>query len=407
MKIHHLVKVYFQRRYASIDQAWLDKRFRFFAEHTLKSLESQTVKDWRLWFCCDRGMEDMVGGLYRIAPPGSVFSFYGDNLPVEVPECDYVYVTRIDSDDLYSSDALEIVRAVPPHPYQVSASMFRRGYIHDIAANRTGVYNSPSTPFHTLMFPRAIFADQQKYFQAFVGDHSKICSAYPHKILPDWKFTVLIHGDNFLSTFNYAREKDVLVERGWNESRFIQRSVVFDVDDFCDEHNCLPDLLDLKLTYPDFRCTLFTIPRKTSPALLALASKYNWIELAVHGLTHEPNEELTQLTPAALLIALREQIPTGYVKGFRPPGWFITAKHIDALNRVGYWVAPHLRDRELGRRCEAGCYIVDERLPAWHGHTHDVCDNWLHKAVPELKLRWPKDQAFSFVSDAVLVRPKE
>jgi len=54
MRIFHLVKVYFDQRRADITQEWLNNRYRFFAEHTLKSLRAQTFKDFRLWFCCHR-----------------------------------------------------------------------------------------------------------------------------------------------------------------------------------------------------------------------------------------------------------------------------------------------------------------------------------------------------------------
>ena len=44
--------------------------------------------------------------------------------------------------------------------------------------------------------------------------------------------------------------------------------------------------------------------------------------------------------------------------------------------------------------------------PYWHGHTHDVCGNWIRKHLPDLLRRWPADQAFAKVSESILEYPK-
>lgn len=411
MKIFHVVKVYFDRRKIEITQEWLNTRYKFFQEHTLRSLQAQTVP-YLLWICGDKYVKGMVEELLPILPENCVVtydhdtSFQLEDVPAayreSLAQADYVYITRIDSDDLYCNNALEAVNElVPQERGKVEAAIFCRGYMHDLTTGRTGVYTNPSSPFHTLLYPTGMFLNQEVYRSTFIGDHSMVARSYPTQRLPDWKFCVLIHGNNFISDFDYGREPAVAFETNWNMEQFLKQSVVFDVDDFCDEWNCLPELSLLKSHYPNFKCTLFTIPTKTSAKLLSQVEGCDWIEIAAHGIKHEPLDEMLKVDYYKLTKFL-EKLPPIYTRGFRPPGWYLTSAVVTACNRAGYWLAMHARDRATGVQCQHGYYCCGERLPYWHGHTHDVCGNWLKKLLPSLLQQWPKNQHFSFVSEATL-----
>lgn len=419
MRIFHFVKVRFDIRREDINKEWLDTRREFFLQHTLVSLLNQTNKDWVLWIQCQNGMQewarelehklDSIIGKYVITySDGPVnpnkLDPYGEGDKLRLS--DYVYVTRIDSDDLYAPDALMLARYCLPtdNGKTVQSSMFRRGYLYDINTKQLGVYNGPSTPFHTLMIPSILFLDIDKYKQyvwSLAGDHSKINRAFQTRELPDWKFTVLIHGHNFISDFNYSRESGY-VPVGWSLDNFLNPPVVFDVDDFCNSKNCLEELRTLKEHYPNFNCTLFTVPTKTTIELLKEAHELGYVELCPHGFTHEPNEELKSISPERLGQVLKATDNKYYTKGFRPPGWFISVPHIQTLSELGYWVAIHERDIDKRPYCTNGYYVCGERLPYWHGHTHNVCGNWIKQHLLELLIKWPKEQKFSYVSEAVL-----
>lgn len=418
LKICHIVKVHFDRRSPKATQDWLNDRYEFFRKWTLHSLKEQTLKDLYLWVHCDPGMETMVGDLRGYVPKDTVFTFnsYGASCVNEtrsdrglgkaLQSCDYVYVTRIDSDDIYANTALSYVNSLRPQRagnVEVEAAIFRRGYAYDVRSKRLGVYHNQSSPFHTLLFPKKVFCHPVLYRDLFVGDHSMVNGRYHVQSLPDWQFTVLIHGNNFLSTFDYSRQREEPVERGWAPDRFIAQPIVFDVDDFCDEWDCLSDLLQIKEAYPGFRCTLFSIPSKCSKALLTQAKSYDWIELAVHGINHVPGE-LLHTSANDLKSYFRSLDYDVFTEGFRPPYWEISSDVIDACNDAGLWVALHERDKtRVGPSCLSGYYACGDRLPYSHHHSHDVCGNWVRSDLPTLLTKWPRSQAFSFVSDSVLV----
>jgi hypothetical protein len=427
MKVVHFVKVRFDKRRIDIDQAWLNKRYVFFRDNTLKRLREQTNKDWVLWVNCQDGMQEQIDELIKLlesSPINVVYTFGDGPVPVEVvgvypflqeelKQSDYVYVTRIDSDDLYSSDAIQIARDVKPTVEgRVEASMFCRGYLYDVNTGRLGVYKSPSTPFHTIMIPTPAFLNPDRYRDEVwskVGDHSAVNRQLPMQTLPDWKFTVLIHGNNFISNFDYARETDQWNDPNWTIDKFMSPPVVFDVDDHCDEWNCLPEMLRLKEQYPHFKCTLFTIPEKISGRLLNETAEHrDWIEIAVHGIRHHPNEEMKSVSYAQLYKYLTENIDHSiYTKGFRPPGWAINSGTVRALNDAGYWCALHMRDRlNFGKMCRHGYYACGDRYPYWHAHSHGVCGNGIQDDIDKLLKMWPKEQKFGWVSESIIKKPK-
>jgi peptidoglycan/xylan/chitin deacetylase (PgdA/CDA1 family) len=180
------------------------------------------------------------------------------------------------------------------------------------------------------------------------------------------------------------------------------RSVAFDIDDFSDRWNCLQELMRLRERYPRFKTTLFTIPYKTDEALTDTVKRFPWIELAVHGFTHEPNDEMLHLRENEIAHSLAVIDGKTYVKGFKSPGWYISASVVNACNEKGYWVAMREEDRPFAAQCKHGYYIAGEKYDYWHGHSHNVCNNGLRECLHDLLRLWPREQEFKFVSEAVV-----
>ena len=76
---------------------------------------------------------------------------------------------------------------------------------------------------------------------------------------------------------------------------------------------------------------------------------------------------------------------------------------VQECNLQGYAVACHVRDvKRIAPMATHGYYACGERMPYWHGHTHDTCANGLDQHLAELLRKWPRDQKFATVSEAVL-----
>jgi hypothetical protein len=211
---YHIVKLYFKRESGVTDE-WIAKRIDFFTRYTLRSLQRQTFTDFSLWIWCQPGMEQAMKPLVRFLPKDGVMTFgqhFTEKAPMPVfhrlNESDHVYVTRIDSDDLYRADAMQIISDQQPiDRSRIECAMFRWGYLYELKTERVGTYFKHSTPFHCVMWPADIFCNREKHDEAFCGDHARVKDAYPTRFLPDWKFCVLVHGDNFSSTFDSLVQK--------------------------------------------------------------------------------------------------------------------------------------------------------------------------------------------------------
>jgi len=116
--------------------------------------------------------------------------------------------------------------------------------------------------------------------------------------------------------------------------------VIAEADDFMNQanRNGLDYLFYWKAKYPKFKITLFTIPDKTTLEFLNLINFPNdWIELAIHGFTHDSNFECWEWDEVTAKALMKRVIDTGkYVKIFKAPGWMITDK------TAGYVASEHL-----------------------------------------------------------------
>lgn len=190
---------------------------------------------------------------------------------------------------------------------------------------------------------------------------------------------------------------------------------IFDLDDYKDnENNCLPQLLKIKETLPNFKVTLFTIPAEISNELIEETKKHDWIQLAVHGLHHFDNYEFAKLN----YYETKEKLKQGYnsdiyVKGFKAPGWQISELAMVALKELDFWLAVQYSDDRLDGdvngpyqpavRDGLKFYAFNE-LPkgyeAIHGHTWNCCGNGIDDLMSKI-LALPQDSEFMFIDDFV------
>ncbi len=106
---------------------------------------------------------------------------------------DWVYVTRIDSDDMFHKDFVSEVQEFQPFP---GALTCRNGYVYNSNTDQLAEWN-PKThpPFHTIIFPKQNFFDAARYIQYFKGfkSHEDIPNVFNSQNLKDGRYCVLIH----------------------------------------------------------------------------------------------------------------------------------------------------------------------------------------------------------------------
>lgn len=173
--------------------------------------------------------------------------------------------------------------------------------------------------------------------------------------------------------------------------------MLVDFDDFEDSSHRLDLLQKLKLINPEFRCTVFAIPNRCSPELLARTP--SWIEIAVHGWDHPTPTEAQEWTRQETLDVMHSIDLSRFTAGFKAPGWQVSDGTYEALSDLGWWIADQPYN---DHRRPTG--LLTHRLgdgDHWHGHIQNVCGNGLEETFDMLATKVSEATTFQFVSEAV------
>lgn len=127
-------------------------------------------------------------------------------------DTDYVYVTRIDSDDMFKNTVIEIIQTFPPE--KAESLVFDKGFVYNEETKELaewGPENNP--PFHTIIFKKEVFFDATKHLEYFGNwkSHEDTPKVFTYNRLPDYHYCVLVHNKaNQISTiWNHQFRKDI------------------------------------------------------------------------------------------------------------------------------------------------------------------------------------------------------
>jgi len=177
-------------------------------------------------------------------------------------------------------------------------------------------------------------------------------------------------------------------------------------------------LESFKEHYPNFKVTMFTVPwevrfgnsfQDSAPITLPKFKPFvdainscDWIEVALHGLTHAPLEFAELSYDAAIkriVIGMKMFENVGiknFSKIFIAPQWGISPEAEQAAKDMGFVV---LHDGYYNWNLASDKPNADATEPyIMHGHVQDVCDNGMQETQHNV-LKLPADTEFLFLSD--------
>jgi len=132
--------------------------------------------------------------------------------------------------------------------------------------------------------------------------------------------------------------------------------VVLDLDDYCDERNGLDMLWRLRARFPDFKVTLWTVPGWSTPEFLKMSSQWDWLEMGLHGWTHEA-DEVQKWDVLNMQSKIGQAEVLGYfVNGFHSPGWGHNMKLITLLRDSDWFYQAHPKN-------ERDIYFPEMKMP--------------------------------------------
>lgn len=108
---------------------------------------------------------------------------------------EWVYLTRIDSDDMLHKEAINLIQSESPDANK--ALVFKQGYILNIETGQLAEWNPPTNPpFHTIIFPGSTFFDSQahlEYYKDFKS-HEDVTRVFHCHTLDIGQYMVSYHG---------------------------------------------------------------------------------------------------------------------------------------------------------------------------------------------------------------------
>jgi hypothetical protein len=173
---------------------------------------------------------------------------------------------------------------------------------------------------------------------------------------------------------------------------------IVDIDDFSERNNGELLLIRIKTMVPSFKATLFTPVGLSSLYFIeAMRKRFTWLDLAPHGLYHDPITECLNWTREDCARCLDLSESMGLTRGFRAPGWRLSPVGYLELQRRGYWVAD--KPENSGVRPEGmKCYFVDSPNK-FHFHVqNNKFHNGLEESMEQI-LALDRTRDFAFIRD--------
>lgn len=196
--------------------------------------------------------------------------------------------------------------------------------------------------------------------------------------------------------------------------------IALEYDDFGPQNSNFGLLEKLKEHYPNFKVTLFTVPwdvrfgrnlQESAPITLdkfapwcEAVSNADWIEVALHGLTHSPLEFAELSYEAAIkriVIGMKMFENKGFknfAKVFKAPQWEISPEAKRAATDMGFVV---VEDGYYNWNLANDGPDADANEPyIMHGHVQDVCENGMSETFHKVT-KLPVDTEFLFLSEVL------
>ncbi len=171
----------------------------------------------------------------------------------------------------------------------------------------------------------------------------------------------------------------------------MKKIVYLDFDDFGETNHRLDWLWQLHKTFPHFKVNLFTIPEDCSVQFLDYVRALDWIQLCVHGFTHENNEDVSET-------ALKMLKDFGCSMVYRAPFWQLSDVMYERLTKLEYKIMLHPDDPRVGTKYNWNTKDSPPFLKILYGHGHvqNTQGNGIVESFENI-MKLPKDTEFRFL----------
>ena len=136
---------------------------------------------------------------------------------------DWVYMTRIDSDDMFHKDAIGLIQSQVPDFRR--SLVFDRGYIYNVKTGQVAEWNPPTNPpFHTITFPGAVFFNPQDHLDYYKDfrTHEDATRVFNPIVLDMNRYMVGVHGKHISTSWDSP-----LARRAYHAVKYRQKGYCY------------------------------------------------------------------------------------------------------------------------------------------------------------------------------------
>ncbi|EQK43167.1 rhamnosyl transferase family protein [[Clostridium] bifermentans ATCC 638] len=194
--------VYNDSKKLSQTKEWIEYRIEIFNKYTLRSLKNQTNQNFKCIMRYTKETEEIVFNSlskYDKLPDNVIFTSDGDETIYSLIQgYDYIYHIRIDSDNMFSKDYIDILYKTPYYE-ELECILCKNGYMYEIEGDRLASMEHGSPSFYALVYTVDDF-----YFgfrHNTEPDHWGAANL-THKVIDTHSYLVIVHEKNVSNSFN-------------------------------------------------------------------------------------------------------------------------------------------------------------------------------------------------------------
>lgn len=207
--------------FTRLTKEWIDYRIDIFMKYTCESLKKQTNQDFMCFIAYDKLSKDLIKSSldkYESLPNNIVFTdnIFRDTILEIKKGCDYVYITRLDSDNMYNRHFVQKLYDVKINE-DTKAILAQRGYAYNTTTKEIATYYDESPPFFALVYKSQDYLNGK--YHRVEGGHPGIIKLNPI-LIDGYNFIVVVHELNTLNRF-YNGFYEKLIEDENERNRLI------------------------------------------------------------------------------------------------------------------------------------------------------------------------------------------
>lgn len=206
-----------------LTRPWLEKRIEIFRSFTLKSLLAQTNPDFLAIFKIVPETERIVSEILAKYPPLPRNVWFGtisdsaDRIKAFAEKSEYLYLARMDSDDLFHRTYVQQLYDFRPKS-GTKALINQNGYALDVLKGEMVPMFRKSPPYYVFLYKTKEYLSGYRVKIPGRGTHGSVIEL-PHELLTPRNFVEVNHGHNTQmrqipekGRLNSAEQKKVLKE---------------------------------------------------------------------------------------------------------------------------------------------------------------------------------------------------